>query len=969
MSVRHPRFPRHRLFAAILTSLTVPAIVFSASAQDAQQDTNPDTEAKPATDTKQAQTLDKVQVTGSRIKRAEIEGPSPVVVITAEDIKKEGFTTVAEALSTLTQYTGNVVGGEWNFGNQAPDATYLNLRGLGVGYQLILLNGKRMADYAAASTPSDTGISVGSIPAAAVARIEVLSSGASAIYGSDAVAGVVNIITKDNWEGNHLRLRGGTTTAGGGDTFNLQFSGGKAWDRGSITYAFEQLNRKPIYAWQRFDKGIGDMRHSPLQSTDPNHLTYAPADGLTLWFYPAPFDYTDYMHYNSWLAADGTLVTATPDSPDAGGALQYACAQASPNYTPYFPYEDPADGDSPTACGNMHYYDWATMSNKYNKTSAYLAGSFRFTDNVEGYGQLMVTYSRDQMTNRSNLYLFNEGNATDVTRGMFEYQRIIDPEQAGGMPHRTYQETGISANFGVRGTMFDRFDWDTSLTWSSDKMKSWWIGPLRNKVHTWLFGEPVGTANGGPLYDLGPEQLQHMFGPTTPADYAAMTDLIVNRNDSSALSAQFVFSGPLFKLPAGDVEMAFVAEASHSKYMLAPDMRSRNSYEGEDHTFNYNATWGGGSRDRYGAGLEFRVPLLQSLTATLAGRYDQYDDISNVGGASTWAAAMEWRPLKSLLVRANHQTSFLAPNLMWVYGGPVSSYGTFVNDYMCRRDGMDLSTTDGRRACDNSDYVDGLWWTAGGLNTQLHEETAASDGIGFVWDVADRLSISADYWTIKLKGKSTLLSVYDILEGNSDCLMGSMANGDPVDSDSGKCAMYAGYVQRDAEGRIVGLSAGAINQAGVRTDGFDASVKYAWTWGALGDFGVNAGFTRVLSYEEQVAEGDDWDDAMHWTSRVAFRTRTNWTLSWGKDDWNVNLYGFRYGPRMNYYATKFLRPFVQWNANISKKITDKVRFGLDVVNVLDNYGPKDDTYSAFPYYQAIYGITGRAIYLNLDVDF
>ncbi len=967
MPVCRNELKRGRLVAAIIIGLTLPALASAASADTAaqQQPDNPDP-VPAATDKAAAQTLDKIQVTGSRIKRTEVEGPSPVVVITAEDIKKEGFSTIAEALGTLTQFTGNVVGGEWNFGNQAPSASYLNLRGLGVGYQLILLNGKRMADYAAASTPADTGISIGSIPAAAVARIEVLSSGASAIYGSDAVAGVVNIITKDNWEGNHLRIRGGTYTDGGGDTGNLQFSGGKAWERGSITYAFEQLNREPVYAWQRNDRGIGDMRTAPLQSKDPNRLTWAPADGLTLWFYDTP---GGYMHYNSWLDRAGNLVTASLGSPDAGGALQYSCANASPKYTPYYPYDDPADGNTPTACGNMHYYDWATLSNKYNKTSAYVSGNYRFTDNLEGYGQLLVTHARDQMTSRASLYVFNQGNATDKTLGMFEYQRILDPEQSGGMPQRVYREIGISANLGVRGTVFDRFDWDMGLTFSSSEMKSWWRQGLTNKVHGFLFGEAIGTANDGPLYDLGPEQFQHMFGPTSAADFMAMTDIVVNRNKSSASTAQFVFSGPLFELPAGEVEMAFVAEAAHSKYDLAPDVRSRNSYKGEDHTFNYNATWGGGSRDRYGTGLELRVPVFKRLTATLAGRYDRYDDISDVGGASTWAAALEWRPLDNLLVRANHQTSFLAPNLMWVYGGPVSSYGNFVNDYMCRKDGMDLSTTEGRRACNNSDYVDGLWWTSGGMNTQLHEETAESDGIGFVWDVFQGFSLSADYWRVKLKGKSSLLSVDGILEGNTECLMGSKINGDPVDSGSGKCAMYAGYVQRDAEGRITGLSSGAINQAGVRTDGFDASLKYNWAWGRLGDFGVNAGFTRVFSYEEQVKEGDDWDDAMHWTSRVAFRTRTNWTLSWARNDWNVNLYGYRNGPRMNYYATKLLRPFVQWNASASRQITEHMRVGVDVVNVFNNYGPKDDTYTAFPYYQGIYGLMGRAVYVNLDIDF
>ncbi|WP_295939368.1 TonB-dependent receptor plug domain-containing protein, partial [uncultured Xanthomonas sp.] len=153
--------------------------------------------ALPAAAQEQAATprdLDAVLVTGSRIARAQVEGPAPVTVITAEDIRKQGFATVWESLGTLTQFSGSTFNESDQTGS-SPNGQYLNLRGLGPGYQLILLNGKRMADYPQSYGANGTAVSLGSIPAAAVERIEVMSGGASAIYGSDAVAGVVNIIT------------------------------------------------------------------------------------------------------------------------------------------------------------------------------------------------------------------------------------------------------------------------------------------------------------------------------------------------------------------------------------------------------------------------------------------------------------------------------------------------------------------------------------------------------------------------------------------------------------------------------------------------------------------------------------------------------------------------------------------------------------------------------------------------------
>ncbi len=955
MPIHHHSPQRCRLVAAIILGLALPAAAF-AGAQDAPQ--NDDATSGEAD--KPAQTLDKVEVTGSRIKRAEIEGPSPVVVITAEDIRKQGYSTIAEALQTLTQFNGDVIGGELSASSSQPDASFLNLRGLGVGYQLILLNGKRMTEYAASSGAASTGVSVGSIPAAAVARIEVLNGGASAIYGSDAVAGVVNIVTKDDWEGNHLRIRGGTTARGGGDTGQIQLSGGKAWDRGSLTYAFEQLNREPIRYGQRSHVILSGM------NAPGNAGTNRPTWGLDT----ALMDggYNGYY----WMDRDGQLVyTGDVDPLTAAEALEYSCRNADPNY---FPMYWSADDQLPSACGNATYYDGDTLANKYNKTSAYLAGRYRFSDDVEGYGQVLMQHSRSQAAHRTSMYLYNAGSAYDVDIGQFEYWRPLDPNSIGGVPMRIWEETTLSANAGVRGTV-GRFDWDASISLSRDEMKSRWDQLMTDRVHHYLFGDPVGSVDGWPLYDIDPAVL---FGRVGPEQYASMVSTIHNRAISQTSQAQFVLSGPLFSLPAGDVEMAAIVEASHSKYQLRPDARSISTYEDPDKTFNFTGVVGGGPRDRYGVGVEFRVPLLDSLTANVAGRWDKYDDISDVGDATTWQASLEWRPIDSLLVRASRQTSFMAPNIMWLYGEPVTNYDDYLtNEYLCRVNGLDLTTPAGLAQC-GSDYRQGSWYVEGGNNTRLHEETATSNGFGIVWDITDTLSVSADYWEIELKGKSEYLDTATLMSASADCLLGRRLDGTPVDPNSAACAIYTSYVQRDAAGNVTEYFLDAINQAGVRTKGFDASVKYAWGWGALGNFSLNLGMSRTLGYDVKIADGDPWEDYMGCSysatyscgsQPLAFRTRTNWTLSWNKDDWAGSVYGYRNGARVNYQATGHLPSYVQWNASLSKKITDNVRLGVDVTNLFDEYGPKDSTMTWYPFYQNIYGVTGRAIYVNLDIDF
>ncbi len=950
MFIRQQQPQRRCLAMAIVAGLAVSAAAFSASAQSTTQD------AADTSDTKPVQTLDKVEVTGSRIKRAEIEGPSPVVMITAEDIKKQGYSTIGEALRTLTVNSGANVAGEspdnyLNLSNTQPDAAFLNLRGMGVGYQLILLNGKRMTEYAASSGAASTGVSIGSIPAAAVARIEVLNGGASAIYGSDAVAGVVNIVTKENWEGNNLRIRGGGTSNGGGGTGQIQFTGGKAWDRGGITYAFEQLYRKPIFAGQRPDVILSGMNAPGNAGTD------RPTWGLDM----ALMDggYNDYY----WMNGNGELVYGSDDA-----ALEHSCRSMGANY---FPMYWSASDTSPGTCGNANYYDGDTLANKYDKTSAYVSGNYRLGGDLELYGQLLTQRSKSESTHRTSMYLYNSGSAYDVNIGQFEYWRPLDPNDIGGAPRRLWEETTISANAGVRGTL-GRFDWDASLSLSRDEMKSSWKQLLTDRVHRYLFGEAVGEVDGAPLYDIDPSVL---FGKVTADDYARMVDTVRNRNLSQTTQAQFVLSGPLFSLPAGDVEMAAVLEAAHSKYELGPDPRSISTYAGADKTFNFTGVAGGGLRDRYGAGVELRVPLLDSLTANVAGRWDKYDDISDVGDATTWQASLEWRPLKSLLVRASRQTSFMAPNIMWLYSEPVTEYNDYLtNYYLCRVDGLDLNTAEGVNQC-RSTHRQGSWYVEGGNNTRLHEETATSNGLGVVWDLSDNLSISADYWEINLKGKSQYLDADALMSENANCLLGKRIDGTPVDPNSAACAVYRNYVQRDASGRVTEYFLDAINQAGVRTKGYDLSVKYGWSGGAWGDFSLNAGLSRTMAYDVQVVAGDPWQDYLGCSyyvcgeQPVAFRTRGNWTLGWNKDAWSASVYGYRNSGRVNYRGTGLLPAYVQWNTSVSKKITDRMRLGLDVTNLLDKFGPRDSTITWYPFYSMAYGAVGRAYYLNLEIDF
>ena len=194
--------------------------------------------------------LTKISVTGSRIKRSEVEGPQPLVVLTKEQIEQGGFISVYDAVSSVSQNTGDFQGAIAS-GGFTPGAETINLRDFGPGNTLVLVNGKRRADYPFPYSGNDSVFNWNSIPISLVERIEILSSGASAIYGSDAVAGVVNVILIDGLEETSVRVRGGTHLDGGGDNYNFEISGGGYTDRLSYAWGLEHSQQDPIQGMNR----------------------------------------------------------------------------------------------------------------------------------------------------------------------------------------------------------------------------------------------------------------------------------------------------------------------------------------------------------------------------------------------------------------------------------------------------------------------------------------------------------------------------------------------------------------------------------------------------------------------------------------------------------------------------------------------------------------------------------------------
>ena len=274
-----------------------------------------------------AQTMERVTVTGSNIKRTDTETPSPVQVITAAEIKKSGYTSITEVLQALPANGQGMLSSAFP-GAFAGSATGISLRGLDTSATLVLIDGHRMAPFPLSDDGQRSFVDISSIPFDAVERIEVLKDSASAVYGSDAIAGVVNIILKRSYKGTAVTGDIGTTGSGGGKTQHasaITGFGDLDADRYNAYFNLEYRHQDPIYQWQRQGKGAW----SNLDQTAVGGINQTPGVPGGVTATPPTFG-TVYLQGPGAFSAATTDFYATPIAPNAAynGACNFALLQA-----------------------------------------------------------------------------------------------------------------------------------------------------------------------------------------------------------------------------------------------------------------------------------------------------------------------------------------------------------------------------------------------------------------------------------------------------------------------------------------------------------------------------------------------------------------------------------------------------------------------------------------------------------------
>jgi outer membrane receptor protein involved in Fe transport len=899
--------------------------------------------------------LQTITVTGSLIPQAQVETASPVITISTQQLERQGFGSVYDALRATPVATGAVQDNQFT-GGFTPGAQTISLLGLDPGFTLYLINGHPLADYPLLYNGQSNFVDLTDIPVGMVDHIDILPGNQSSIYGSSAIAGVINIILKDHIDGYELNVRGGGYTGGGGANERVEFLGGQQWGDLTAVFGVQYNNQQPIWGYDRA------LTSSTLSNPDPA-LRY----GARTFLY-------EYLDPNNGYA---------PTNYDPG---QATCSTLSNLYGGTTDYEyRPGRG---YYCGSKATDGYSTILNANRSGTVYL--KYKLNDSAELYGN--VLYNLSTVHYSSGPYFFETninggGLFINKNTGQYEvFQHIYAPEEIGNVDdysdheiNRTYNAFG-----GVRGTVGSSWDYDIFYARSQTNLTDKNPWPLAANVENFFenqfLGPKLGTSYGYPIYAPNPA---NFYKAITPAQYASIFSVIETRSETWTQNINMQINNTdLFSLPAGSVGFAGLVQVGNQTWNNPTDPRV---IDGD--FYGLTGTSGGGTRNNYAFAGELRVPITSMLTADGSARYDSYSN-QNVGGGDskgTYKLGLEFRPFESLLFRGNYATAFRAPDMAYTFGGQSGFYqGGLTDYYRCAK----LEGSTPLPMCDY--YGDQDLFGVHTGNAGLKSITADSFGYGVVWSPISDFNVKADYYNVHIKNEVQIQNIDTLLKNDSDCLLGNL------DINSPTCQQAISQVQRNGQTtgpaayQIQQITVLPINVASERVSGLLASANYRYDVGRWGDLNFSAQYNVTLKHEFQQYPGDPTIDYLRNPYySTEFKTIANASITWNIDKFSTTVFGSRYGKTPNYYAqtnttgyatpcttTGYIEcpgtvaPWMLYNASLTYSVTDDIKVSGIVNNIKNSMPPKDPTYTAAPYYNFLtFNPYGRSFWLEIDWRF
>ncbi|WP_413673220.1 TonB-dependent receptor [Massilia cellulosiltytica] len=806
----------------------------------------------------QAQTdkpIQRVEITGSSIKRIATEGALPVQTITMDQLDKQGVTN-AEQLMRLISANGtgadNMTSGNNVFGADADrvsgGGSFASLRGLGPTGTLVLINGRRISGYGL----SGKAVDLNTIPLAAVARIEVLKDGASAIYGTDAVGGVINFILKTNYEGVQANATGNWTEHGGGATRRLQVVAGHGnldTDRFNVMVAVGYDRNNELDSHQRsFANGYQPARGlSPDTTGTPvaNQLTGA---GTALGSnFQMPGDPNKYLQAG--------LLSLQGKCDSVQGMNQYATALWK-------------DVTSPLRSTYSCAYDYGgdyVMQLPTERTNGVARATLQvnpdhrvFAEAVAAHTNSLAILTPAQISTslaNGNAYPVGGPYYQDLSPYIASFDKtkpIIYKWRAWPLGNRTqnYTTDTVRLMTGAEGVLAGKWDYKIDLSHSESHTKTDLVD---------------GYAYTSALYQvLGSGVVNPFAAPSQGQSAAAMqalegTKFYGRLQHGKTTLTQFnaSISGEIWQLPAGPLQGAIGTDLRREGYGFAQDVDATKILLAPG-----NANQDTVNRNVKAIYTELVVPVMKNLELQLALRRDDY---SLIGATTNPKIAFSYRPTSWLMLRGSANKGFLAPSFAQLYSGRLDQeLPNGVSDPV----GCASHPGDPRYCA-----IERLNYFSGG-NPNLRPETSRQGTLGFIVEPNANFSMSVDYWAINVKDR--------ILNRTPQVVLAN-------------AAALGEYIHRNADGTIDYVDAGWINAAGLKTRGADVGLRGrgnlpdGWRWNATLDG------TWTQSYQFAEFEGQPYVEyaGNFYTRDIYLRWKHNATFSVNKGAWSFllsNLY-------------------------------------------------------------------------------
>ncbi len=746
----------------------------------------------------------RVNVTGTNIKRVDTETAAPIETITREDIQRTGFQTISEVVRSITANNNGTIANEWSFGFPSGGAG-VSLRGLGSNNTLVLLNGRRLANYGLADDGHYSFVDLNQIPFDAVERIEILKDGASAIYGSDAVAGVVNVILRQQYTGFTANASAGTSYKGDGN----QYRGAVTWGMGDLT--------KDRY---NFFITVDAQKQQEMPST--NRPQYIGTTNLEFMGLP------DTRPGNPPLGW-GTTSPLGNVRPVAGNNL------TGPTQGPY----QSLPGYCPPGSQSDGFCKWDTkqflaIQPEVQKINVFGRGTYNFTPEIQGYAELSWFQSKVDSTispNPLRVTAWPDVAHLSVLSSLTTINLPVghpdNPFSANGQGARLYyvpfdvggRGTDTTAETqrylaGVKGTNWG-WDWDVAGLYIRSNLEY----GLNNYLNYPHLLEALAGKGGFGYYRVG---------ASAPLNNPGIYSFIAPRLQYDILSENTQFdakaSRDIYKLDGGQMALAVGYEFRREE-INNPGVPG--TYSGEVLGLGYSA--GVGSRNVNALYAELYAPVLKNLEVTAAVRYDDYSDF---GGTWNPKVGVKWTALPSLVLRGTYATGFRAPGLYENGNSASAGYTSYIDPVRC-------PVTDLPVDCGAGQVV-----SITGGNPEIKPETSTNWTVGLVWAPFPGLDFTLDYWNVETKNQIT--------------------GGDPQSVINNPAAFPASVVLRDPNdalpgipnsGTVLSVTAPYQNLDRTQTDGIDLTAQYRWNLAEYGTFTAALDLTHVFSFKRTFSNG------------------------------------------------------------------------------------------------------------------